>query len=109
LGIGGRKAGFQEAMTSLLQQRVGGFLAICLATGLLCFAAWRVIEAIAPSDDRAQSLFQRAVFAGSGLFHAGLAAWILKTIFWATPPQGGSDQTAREWTGWLMGVPQVPR
>jgi hypothetical protein len=105
LGMGGRKAGFQEAVKSILLEGVGAIVALCLAIGLLCFAIWRLTEAVLPADERAGSLFQRAVFAGSGLFYLGLTGWILKALFWTTPPGGGSDQTAREWTGWLMSVP----
>jgi len=105
LGLGGREAGFQEAIRSLLQKPIGGYLALCLGIGLLCFAVWRFIEAVAPSDQRAESLFQRAAFAGSGLFYLGLTAWTLSAFFSATASRASSDRTAREWTGRLLELP----
>jgi len=105
IGLGGRKAGFQETVKSLLQDGVGGFVAFCLGAGLLCFSIWRLLEAVLPNDDRPRSLFQRAIFAGSGLFYLALSGWTLSNVFSARPPQGSSDQSAREWTAWLMGVP----
>jgi len=105
LRMGGREAGFQETMKSLLQQPVGRLLAFCLAIGLLCFAVWRFIEATAPPDHRAESLFRRVVFAGSGLFYLGLTALILNMTFRNTHFQSGSDEAAREWTGWLLELP----
>jgi hypothetical protein len=105
LGWGGREAGFQETVRSLLQGPVGGYLALFLGIGLLCFAIWRFIEAIAPSDQRAESLIQRVAFAGSGMFYLGVTAWTLSAFFSATAPRATSDRTAREWTGWLLELP----
>jgi hypothetical protein len=105
LGLGGRTAGFQESVGSLLQGPVGGYLALFLGIGLLCFAIWRFIEAIAPSDHRAESLLQRVAFGASGLFYLGLTAWTLSAFFSATVPRATSDRTAREWTGWLLELP----
>jgi hypothetical protein len=105
LGWGGREAGFQEILRSLLQQPVGGYFALCMGIGLLCFAIWRFIEAVAPSDQRTQSIIQRIAFAGSGLFYLGLTAWTLSAFFSTTAPRASSDRTAREWTGWLLELP----
>jgi Domain of Unknown Function (DUF1206) len=105
LGLGGREAGFQETIRSLLEKPVGGYLALCLAIGLLCFAIWRFIEAIAPSDQRTQSIIQRAAFGGSGLFYLGLTAWTLSAFFSARAARASSDRAAREWTGWLLELP----
>jgi hypothetical protein len=105
LGWSGREAGFQETIRSLLQEPVGGYLALCLGVGLLCFAIWRFIEAIAPSDQRAQSILQRVGFAGSGLFYLGLTAWTIGAFLSATASRAGGDRTAREWTGWLLELP----
>jgi hypothetical protein len=105
LGWGGREAGFQETIRSILQGPIGGYLAFCLGIGLLCFAVWRFIEAIAPSDQRAESLLQRVAFAGSGLFYLGLTAWTLSAFFSATAPRASGDRAAREWTGWLLELP----
>jgi Domain of Unknown Function (DUF1206) len=105
VGLGGREAGFQETIRSLLQQPLGAYLALCLGVGLLCFAIWRFIEAVAPSDQRTESIMQRVAFAGSGLFYLGLTAWTLSAFFSARAPRASSDRTAREWTGWLLEFP----
>jgi hypothetical protein len=105
LGWGGREVGFQETIRSLLQAPLGGYFALCLGIGFLCFALWRFIEAVVPSDQRAQSILQRIAFAGSGLFYLGLTAWTLSAFFSETAPRGGSDRAAREWTRWLLELP----
>jgi hypothetical protein len=105
LGWGGHEAGFQETLRILLQRSVGGYFALGLGIGLLCFAIWRFIEAVAPSDTRADSLLQRVVFAGSSLFYLGLTAWTLSAFFSATAPHAAGDRTAREWTSSVLELP----
>lgn len=102
-GLGGREAGFQDAVQALLREPLGQVIALSLAAGLICFAVWRFAEALLPFDSRPESLLQRAAFLGSGLLYLGMAAWTVTLALGARTAPGGSDQTARQWTEWIFG------
>jgi hypothetical protein len=103
-GSGGREAGFQEAVQTLLREPLGRLAALGLAIGLACFALWRFAEAFLPFDTRPKSILQRAAFGGSGLLYSGMALWtVTLAASGMGAAQGGSDQSARQWTQWIFG------
>jgi hypothetical protein len=104
-GLGGREAGFQDAVQTLLREPVGQIAALGLAFGLACFAIWRFAEALMPFDNRPKSLFQRAAFAGSGLLYLGMTIWTVSLALGARVASSSSDQQARRWTEWILGHP----
>jgi Domain of Unknown Function (DUF1206) len=99
--------GSRGAMQVLLSQPFGGALLWVIAAGLICFACWRVIQAIFDPDgcgNDTRGLLQRLGFIGSAVFHLALAA-ISITIILGSRRVGDEDSVARDWTAWLLGQP----
>jgi uncharacterized membrane protein YccF (DUF307 family) len=90
----------------VFQKPFGGYLLWSLALGLMCFAVWRLLQAILDADghgDNPYGLMRRGVLICSGLFYVALAASTVRvTIAERTMSE---DQSAREWTSWLMAQP----
>ena len=105
--VGRRPVDTKGALESLLTQPLGGALLAAIAAGLLCFAAWRVVQAFFDADGHGNSLAglaRRAIYAGNAIFYVGLAIWSGSLIF-ALRSGSDSDENARDWTAWLMAQP----
>lgn len=108
LGSGGQTGGSRGALQSLHEQPFGRIWLAVIALGLFGFALWRALEALTDADRRGTSwnalgvraahLVSGGVYASLGFFAASLA------LGWATRG-GGEDQSARDWTGWLLAQP----
>jgi hypothetical protein len=75
--------GTRGAMQVLLSQPFGRALLWVIATGLVCFACWRVIQAIFDPDNcgnDTRGLLRRVGFIGSAVFHLVLAAIAITII-----------------------------
>jgi uncharacterized protein DUF1206 len=103
---GRRPVDTKGALVSLLQQPLGTALLAFVAAGLLCFAAWRLMQAFLDADHEGNSreaLGRRAAYAFSALVYLGLSASAVGLIFqWAARD---GDQQTRDWTAWLMRQP----
>jgi len=106
VGSGAQPQGARDALQIVLDQPFGGLLIWTLAAGLACFAGWRLLQSVFDADHHGRSLYglmRRSVFAFSGLFYLALA---LATARMTVSPRGVSEQqSARDWTGWLMEKP----
>jgi Domain of Unknown Function (DUF1206) len=83
-----------------------GYFLWPLAFGLLCFAGWRFQQAVFDSEGYGSSLYgiaRRCMLAGSGLFYVALAVATARVSF--MPRQASEDQSARDWTAWVMARP----
>jgi uncharacterized membrane protein YidH (DUF202 family) len=105
-GLGTHPQGARDALELLFQEPLGGYFLWTIAAGLLCFAVWRFLQSILDADDHGGSpygLMRRASMAASGLFYVALAAATARI----TIEQRGKteDQSAREWTAWVMAQP----
>lgn len=103
LGAGARPHGVPDALQALLHKPFGAVLSWATALGLMCFAAWRFLQALFDADqygDRAYGLLRRVVLGLSGIFYLGLA---LAAI--AISVGIGRTQSVSDWTGWLMNEP----
>ncbi|WP_018262803.1 DUF1206 domain-containing protein [Methylobacterium sp. WSM2598] len=107
LGEGGRTGGSRSALMVLLDKPFGRLMLGAVAFGLMGFALWRWIEAATDADRRGRSARGLAVRAGhgvSGVIYAGLAVSVARAALgWGG--SGPQDQTARDWTAWLLGEP----
>ena len=106
IGGGGRPRGISDALRWVFEYPLGGVLLWVVALGLACFAGWRLMQGIFNADRLGSSLsgwLHRVVYACNGVFYLGLAAATVGSTaeFGWTP----GDQSARDWTGWLMGEP----
>lgn len=105
-GLGSHPVGARDALELIFQKPFGRPLLLAFALGLACFAGWRFRQAIFDVDRHgttAYGLARRIILAGSGLFYAALAAATVRIDFW--PRLTDEDQSAREWTAWVMGQP----
>ena len=107
LGAGQRVADGKDALRAVLGQPFGSVLLVAVASGLVCFALWRLAQSILDADqqgnDRA-ALAHRAVQGAAGLFHIGFAA-VAASIALGWDEAGNSDQFTRSWTAWLLAKP----
>ena len=105
-GLGADPQGARDALELIFQKRFGGIFLSALAAGLLCFASWRFRQAIFDLNRHGNDwygLTRRAVLAGSGAFYVALAAAAVRIT--VEPRRVSEDQSAREWTAWVMSQP----
>jgi hypothetical protein len=107
VGAGGGTGGGKSALAALLEQPFGRVVLIVLGVGLVFFAVWRVVGAIADADGRGASLKGRAtrlLEAASGAVYGALAL----TAFDLGLGRGGGgaeDAAAKDWTEWALDQP----
>jgi hypothetical protein len=107
IGARSRPADGKDALRVLLNQPFGEALLAAVAAGLFCFAVWRLVQAVNSTDASgrdAKSLARRIIRLGSALFYLAFA-WVAVTMTFGSDHGANSDQTAREWTGWLLAHP----
>jgi len=109
LGRGGKATDSEGALVELLGAPFGKILLAIVAAGLLCYSAWRAVQAVADADHHGtdlEGLVVRGGLAVSAVTHVGLAFFALSLAFgWGT---GGSDSSSQEWTARLMSHPYGP-
>jgi hypothetical protein len=104
--LGEHPEGARDALELFFQKPLGGYFLWALAAGLACFAGWRFLQAVFDVDLHGSGLYglmRRAVLAGSGAFYMALAAATLRIT--VAHRRVSEDQSAREWTSWVMGQP----
>ncbi len=105
-GLGEHPRGARDALELLFQKPFGGYFLWALAVGLLCFAGWRLRQAVFDIEGHGggpYGLMRRGVLAGSGVFYIALAAATARITF--EQRRMSEDQSAREWTAWVMAQP----
>ncbi len=108
IGMGGQTGGSRSALEHLLDQPFGAVLVGLLALGLLCFAAWRLLEAATDADGRGsepKGSLVRGAHALSGVIYAGLALTAAGMALGRNSGGGNEDKAARDWTAWLFTQP----
>ena len=97
----------KDAARAVLPQPFGAFLLALLAGGLLCFAAWRLAQALLDADHRGndvKAILHRAAYGAAAVFYIGLAVAALSAL--ANGSHGASsDQFAHDWTAWILAQP----
>lgn len=105
-GLGAHPEGARDALELLFQRPLGSYFLWALAAGLLCFAGWRFLQSVFDVDLHGNSpygLMRRGVLAGSSLFYVALAAATVRITL--VRRSVDEDQSAREWTAWVMAQP----
>ncbi|MGC1778177.1 MAG: DUF1206 domain-containing protein [Xanthobacteraceae bacterium] len=105
-GLGAHPEGARDALEVIFQQPLGSYFLWTLAAGLLCFAGWRLLQSVFDVDLHGNSfygLMRRGVLAGSSLFYVALAAATVRITL--VHRRVDEDQSAREWTAWVMAQP----
>lgn len=106
LGSGGAK-GQKAALQEVLEQPLGAVLLALVALGFLGFAVWRGLQAFLDADHygrEPKALARRAVYAFTAAVYVGLAVATVSIILGTDSGEGG-DQSARDWTAFLMAKP----
>jgi hypothetical protein len=106
VGARRRPEGMGAALQWLFERPFGGLLLWAVAAGLACFAGWRIMQGVFDAERRGDSLHglvARAVLAANGVFYLALAAATADISFEVNRLK--EDQSARDWTRWLMGRP----
>jgi hypothetical protein len=106
-GRGGEATGSKGALQALVAQPLGEALLAVVALGLFGFALWRALQSVLDADGEGRSAKAIAVRAGQGIAaiaYAGLGIFALGLLLaWAR--SGGDEQSARDWTAWLLAQP----
>ena len=96
------------ALAELLGQPLGRTMLAVVALGLCGYALWRLVEGVLDLDGGSgggvKEWGRRGGRIASGLIHLGLAAAAVGLIL-GTGGSGGGDQSARDWTAWLLSFP----
>jgi Domain of Unknown Function (DUF1206) len=105
-GSAERPQGMRDAMQTVFDQPLGGFMLWAIVLGLACFAGWRLLQSVFDADALGNGLFglmRRSSFAVAGLFYLALATATARiTVQERTTTE---DQSARDWTHWAMTKP----
>src|SRR5215471_18119081 len=107
IGARSRAGDSKDALETILSEPFGQLLLALIAAGLVCFAVWRLMQAVLDADHQGssvQALITRTVYAGAAVFYLGFA-WVVVTMIFGFDHRGNSDQVAHEWTAWLLGKP----
>lgn len=108
IGSGGQTGGSRSALQTLVSQPFGKVWLVLIALGLFGFCAWRILEALTDADNRGSDMKGWAVRGAhliSGIIYAGLALSALNLALGSSSGGGGEDQSARDWTAWLLSQP----
>lgn len=91
--MGGQKAGQMQVLEWLEKQTFGNILLILMALGLLCYAAWRFVQAVKDPEhigDDKKGKAKRTGFFLSGLLYLGLAVLAALKAFGSSKGSGSS-------------------
>ncbi len=86
LKLGGTTTGVGGAMRSMGPQPLGGILLIVLASGLVGYALWKLVQGIMDPDQKGSDthgILRRVGFVGSGVIHGVLAFTAAQSVFGA--------------------------
>jgi hypothetical protein len=108
LGTGGGTTDTRGALYTVLSQPFGWFLLGAVALGLLCFAAWRVAQALLDADHLGtqwRALGRRIGFAGSAAANGLLAVTAIAILAGTAGGARDGEGSTRDWTAYLLSAP----
>ncbi|KQU62082.1 hypothetical protein ASG67_02810 [Sphingomonas sp. Leaf339] len=107
----GQAADNQGAIASLADEQFGHILLAVIAAGMLGYAVWRLTEGLANPERIARDAkgnFRRLGHLVSGTAHVILAWTAARIALDIGETEGGTspgDESARDWTAWLLAQP----
>ena len=115
LGSGDDKGGKMQALRWIEEQPFGQVLLALIAVGLLCYGAWRFVEAFLDTEDKgsdAKGLAVRSRYVFSGLVYGASTFYAAKLLFGSGSDDGGPNarQTVAQkllqqpYGQWLVGI-----
>jgi hypothetical protein len=106
-GAYNRAVDTRDVVRTVVPQPFGALVLALFAGGLLCFAAWRLVQALLDADHRgddAKALLHRASYGVAAVFYIGFAFAALSALV-DRSPSASSDQFAHDWTAWILAKP----
>lgn len=103
----GRVGDSSDAFSAILEQPLGRVLLGAVALGLLCYAVWRIVTAVADTEGKGsepKGLATRAGFAGRALIYGALALEAGRLVM-RDGGGGGGGGAAEHWSARLMSLP----
>jgi hypothetical protein len=97
----------KDAFHTILAQPFGQLLVAVIAGGLVCFAAWRLMQALLDADHcghGAKALMRRSGYGVAAIFYLGFAAVASSTML-GWDRSASTDQAAHGWTAWALAQP----
>lgn len=110
LGAAGDDASRGSVFRMVREAPAGGVLMVVLAIGLVCYVAWRMVQALAPAYGHEHKKAKRLSYFLSGLAYAGVAFAAIKMALWQQDNGGNSQQDLaatllnRPGGQWLTGI-----
>lgn len=105
VGAHHRAVDTKNALRALLPQPFGELLLGLVACGLVCFAAWRLVQALFGVGDHGHDANAlRGAYGVAAVIYLGFAAAVLSTIL-GFASSGSSEQAAHDWTRWALAKP----
>jgi hypothetical protein len=107
IGAYHRAVDTKDVVRAVLPQPFGAVLLVLLAGGLLCFAAWRLAQALLDAEHHgadAKAILRRAAYGAAAVFYIGFALAALSALADCSH-HASSDQLAHDWTAWLLAQP----
>jgi hypothetical protein len=104
--LGGRVTGTRGAFTTVLAQPFGRTLLLVAASGLLGYAAWRVLQGLLDTDRRGHDwlgLAIRVSFVARGVVHAALGLQAFRLYQGLSGPGTSEREVAAEAFEWPLG------
>jgi hypothetical protein len=98
----------QGVLETILAQPLGDVMLGILAIGLICFTAWRILQAFWDVDRigrNREALGKRVVYALSAVSYALMAFWTLNLSLISRSESPSEVMLARKWTASLLSVP----
>ena len=108
IGAYHRAVDTKDVARAILPQPFGALLLALLAGGLLCFAAWRLAQALLDADHRGddvKALLHRGAYGAAAIFYIGFAGVALSGALVGRRHGASSDQFAHDWTAWMLAKP----
>jgi hypothetical protein len=104
---GGRTGGTSQTLAALLDHPYGWAALVLIAAGLLGYAMWSLVLAVADPEQKGRNwsgLRKRFVYLCKGFVHLGLVAVAIGTLVGVVRSSAGRDPV-EQWTGKLMSLP----
>jgi Domain of Unknown Function (DUF1206) len=108
VGSGDHTVGALGVLRTVLSQPLGGVLLGLLAGGLICFSAWRLLQAWFDADNLGQeprALMRRSAYGAGAIFYLALAAWAVGMIVAGGSASGDDEEVTRDWSAWVLALP----
>jgi hypothetical protein len=104
----GRAAGSKDALESLFAQPLGSIWVAGIASGLLLFAFWRVLQAVLNADHLNsdwKGIFRRVGYGISAIIYLSLAVTAVSLVSGSSAGSKDAESSTKDWTAEVLAMP----